>query len=156
VRTPNGPGIDADGGRFEWVDDGVTSDVTFRAFADDLDALFIAAADATTSAMVRSLDAIADRDTRPVYLAASELDLLLMALLDEIVFWKDAEQLLLRARAVRVRWRDGRYQVTAELHGERIAPERHQLEADVKAVTLAGLRVAHDPTGWSAQVTLDV
>jgi SHS2 domain-containing protein len=141
---------------FQYVEDGVTSDVTFRAFGADLDELFTAAADATTSAMVRSLDAIADCDHRPVYLAATELDLLLMAFLDEIVFWKDAEQLLLRATAVRVRWRDGRYEVTGELHGEQIDPARHDLEADVKAVTLAGLSVAHGTAGWTAQVTLDV
>jgi SHS2 domain-containing protein len=143
-------------GRFEYVEDGVTSDVTFRAFADDLDALFQAAADATTTAMVRSLDAIAARTSRPVFLTATELDLLLMTFLDEIVFWKDAEQLLLRATEVRVRWQDGRYELRAELRGEKIDPARHELEADVKAVTLAGLRVERAGAGWTAQVTLDV
>lgn len=141
---------------FEYVDDGVTSDITFHAFGADLDALFTAAGDATTAAMVRSLDTVRDTTSRDVFLAASELDLLLMSFLDEIVFWKDAEQLLLRPRDVRVRWRDGRYEVTAELHGEPIDPGRHELEADVKAVTLAGLQVVHDDDGWRAQVTLDV
>ncbi len=141
---------------FEYIDDGVTSDVTFNAFAPDLDALFTVAGDAVTAAMVRSLDSIRDTTSRKVFLAATELDLALMSFLDEIVFWKDAERLLLRPRDVRVRWRDGRYEITAELHGEPIDPERHELEADVKAVTLAGLRVVRVQDGWRAQVTLDV
>lgn len=144
------------GASFEYLEEGVTSDVTFRARADDLDQLFTAAADATTQAMVRSLDAIAPAVSRPVFLAANEVDLLLMAFLDEIVFWKDAEQLLLRAHDVRVRQRDGRYELTAELRGDKIDPARHELEADVKAATLAGLRVERSGAGWTAQVTLDV
>jgi len=141
---------------FEYLEDDVTSDVTFRAFGGDLDELFTVAGDATTAAMVRSLDSIAARTSRRVSLAADALDLLLMAFLDEIVFWKDAEQLLLRPADVHVLTVDGGYQVAAELRGEQIDPRRHELEADVKAVTLHGLRVQRSGSGWSAQVTLDV
>ncbi|HEY8514099.1 MAG TPA: archease [Candidatus Binatia bacterium] len=141
--------------RFEYIE-GVTADVTFRAYADDLDGLFWIAAEATASAMVGSLDSIAPTVAKPVLLTASELDLLLMVFLEELVFWKDAEQLLLRATEVRVASRDGEHEVRAELRGERIDPTRHRLEADVKAVTLAGLRVERTDDGWMAQVTLDV
>jgi SHS2 domain-containing protein len=40
--------------------------------------------------------------------------------------------------------------------GERIDRQRHVLVADVKAVTLQGLRVEHTGARWEAQVTLDV
>lgn len=142
--------------RWEYVDEGATSDLTFRAYGETLDDLFAAAADATTGAMVRSLDTVACTASHPVHLTAGALDLLLMTLLDEIVFWKDAERQLLRAADVRVAWRDGRYELRAELRGERIDPARHDLEADVKAVTLSGLRVERAGDGWLAQVTLDV
>ena len=138
------------------MDEGATSDLTFRAYGDTLDALFTAAADATTGAMVRSLDSVETTTSHAVQLEADALDLLLMAFLDEIVFWKDAEQQLLRAADVRVGWRDGRYRLRAELRGERIDPRRHDLEADVKAVTLSGLCVERAGEGWRAQATLDV
>jgi SHS2 domain-containing protein len=141
---------------FEYLEDAVTSDVTFRAFGADLDELFRVAGDATTAAMVRSLDSVVPRTSRRVALAADALDLLLMSFLDEIVFWKDAEQLLLRPADVRVLSSDGRYEVSAELRGEPIDSRRHELEADVKGVTLHGLRVERSGAGWSAQVTLDV
>jgi SHS2 domain-containing protein len=141
---------------FEYLENDVTSDVTFRAFGRDLGELFTAAGDATAAAMVRSLDSIAPATSRPVALDGAALDLLLMAFLDEIVFWKDAERLLLRPASVHVVARDDGYRVAGELRGEAIDPGRHELEADVKAVTLHGLRVEPADGGWSAQVTLDV
>ena len=140
---------------FEYVE-GATSDLTFRAYGRGLDELFTAAADATTAAMVDSLDSIGTTTIRSVSLDAKELDRLLMAFLDEIVFWKDADRLLLRATDVHVRWQDGRYELRAELHGEQIDPAKHRLEADVKATTLHGLRVERADDGWLAEVTLDV
>ena len=38
----------------------------------------------------------------------------------------------------------------AELEGERIDPARHEQVADVKAVTLHGLRVERTEVGWQA------
>jgi SHS2 domain-containing protein len=140
---------------FEFVE-GATSDLTFRAHGRGLDELFTAAADATTAAMVDSLDSVSVITSRSVSLDGRALDLLLMSFLDEIIFWKDADQLLLRATDVHVRGQNGRYEVRAELRGERIDPDKHRLEADVKAVTLHGLRVERADDGWLAEVTLDV
>jgi protein archease len=141
---------------FEYLEDDVTSDVTFRAFGRDLDELFTVAGDATTAAMVRSLESVAAGTSRQVSLGANALDLLLMGFLDEIIFWKDRDRLLLRPADVRVRPAGDRYEVTAELRGEPIDLARHEVEADVKAATLHGLRVERSGSGWSAQVTLDV
>jgi SHS2 domain-containing protein len=40
--------------------------------------------------------------------------------------------------------------------GERIDPAKHELEADVKGVTLHQLQVAPTAEGWEAMVVLDV
>lgn len=142
--------------RFEYLEDDVTSDVTFRAFGRELGELFAAAGDAVTAAMVRTLDSVLPVTTRRVAVEADSLDLLLMSFLDEIVFWKDAEQLFLRPGDVRVEAIDRGYRATGELRGEPIDRRRHELEADVKGVTLHGLAVERDDGGWSARVTLDV
>jgi SHS2 domain-containing protein len=139
---------------YEFLDDGVTSDVTFHAWGRSLEELFTAAADATLNVMVRSLDSVQPLETRCVSVEADALDLLLMRFLDELVYRKDVEELLLRATEVHVD--PGRNRVQAVLSGERIDPKRHELVADVKAVTLHDLRVERTETGWDAHVTLDV
>ena len=141
---------------FEYLEDSVTSDVTFRVWADSLDELFKAAADATTNVMVVALDSVRPTLSVPVSLTAEALDLLLMRFLDELIFRKDADGLLLRAATVTVDRNDHQHRAQAELRGEPVDPSQHELVADVKAVTLYGLRVERTTAGWEAQVTLDV
>ncbi len=141
---------------YEYLEDSVTSDVTFRAWGRDLDELFTAAADATLNVMVAALDTVAPVVTVVASVDAEALDLLLMRLLDELIFHKDAEALLLRAASVHVERRDHMFHAGGQFRGEKLDPNKHQLVADVKAVTLHGLRVEQTPSGWEAQVTLDV
>lgn len=141
---------------YEFVEDGVTSDVTFRAWGDSLDELFTCAAEATMNAMVSSLDSIRPRTTVAFAVTDEQLDLLLMRFLEELIFHKDAERLLLRPKTVRIESGDGEYRANGELHGEEIEAERHDLVADVKAVTLHRLRVEQTERGWEAEATLDV
>ena len=141
---------------YEYLEDSVTSDVTFRAWGRDLDELFTAAADATTNVMVGAVESISPTVTKPASVNAEELDLLLLRFLEELIFHKDAEGLILRATAVRVEAANDGHQVHAQLCGEPIDPNKHELLADVKAVTVHGLRVERSNSGWHAQVTLDV
>ena len=139
---------------YEFLDDGVTSDVTFHAWGRSLEELFSAAADATLNVMVRSVESVRPLETRSVSVEADALDLLLMRFLDELIYRKDVEELLLRAKELHVDTERNRVQTV--LTGERIDPKRHELVADVKAVTLHDLRVEHSEGGWLAHVTLDV
>ena len=141
---------------YEYAEEGVTSDVTFQAWGHDLDEVFAAAADATVNVMVAALDSIHPHVSRTVAVDADALDLLLLRFLDELIFAKDADGLLMRAAAVHVERGDHRHRLTATLRGEAIDPHRHELLADVKAVTLHGLSVTAGDSGWRAQVTLDV
>ncbi len=141
---------------YAYLEDGVTSDVTLQAWGNDLDELFTAAANATVNVMVSRLESIAPAVTKTVAVDAEALDLLLLRFLEEIIFHKDADGLILRATDVHVTSRGGQHRVDARLCGEPIDPGTHELLADVKAVTLHGLCVERTGTGWRAQVTLDV
>ena len=141
---------------FEYLEDGVTSDITFRAWAPDLDQLFHTAAEATVQVMVESLVSIRATQTRTVRLHADSLDLLLFRFLNEQIFHKDADGLLLRPGPVHVAKGTNGFDLRAELQGEPIDSRRHELLADVKAVTLHGLSVEPAESGWRTQVTLDV
>jgi SHS2 domain-containing protein len=142
------------GSEFEFVDR-VTSDLSFVARGASLEQLFAAAADALLAATVENPAGVADRERRDVCLEEPDLELLLLRFLNELVYLRDAEQLLLRARRVRVTLND-LARLEAELVGEAIDPVRHRMDTEVKAATAHGLRIAGEDGEWEASVTLDV
>ena len=139
---------------FEFVD-AVTSDLAFVARGATPGEAFAAAAQALLAATVEDPARVEEREVRRLELAEPDLELLLLRFLNELVYLKDAELLLLRPRTVRVSL-DSQARLEAELAGETMVPERHRLAADVKAATAHGLSVARTPGGWEARVTLDV
>ena len=141
---------------YAFLDDAPVADIGFTATGRTLDECFQSAADATLAAMVANPASLDDRARHSIAIDHELLDLSLLNFLQELVYYKDAHQLLLHASAVRVHRRDDRWRVEAVLQGERIDPHRHQLSADVKAVTVHRLRVAQTPDGWEATVVLDV
>jgi len=133
-----------------------TADIAFEATGRDLAELFSDAADATTNVMIDNIEAIQPRETRQIELSNEKLDMLLFDLLQELIFLKDAERLLLRMREVQIDQRDENYFVTATAEGEPLDAERHHQRADVKAVTLHDFSVERMESGWKARVLLDI
>jgi SHS2 domain-containing protein len=139
---------------YEFVD-AVTSDVTFVARGSSLEQVFAAAADALLAVTLDDPASLEARDRRAIRLREPDLELLLLRFLDELIYLRDAEELLLRAAWLRIE-DAGEASLEGELAGERIDRSRHRLAADVKAATAHGLRVAREGSGWVARVTLDV
>jgi SHS2 domain-containing protein len=142
--------------RYVYVDDIAVGDIAFRAWGDTLEDVFRAAAEATMHAMVENHEAIAPLYQRGFELHDVELDLLLLQFLQEFVYYKDAEQLLLRVQDVTISRDAAGFTLQGRAAGERIDPAKHELEADVKGVTLHQLQVAPTAAGWEATVVLDV
>jgi len=141
---------------FEYVDDIATADVAFRAWGATAEELFIAASDALVNVMVERLDSIEPRERRSMALEAEAMDMLLFELLQEIIFYKDADRLLLRMSRVDIRVRNDHFSLRAEASGETIDSDRHDLIVDVKAVTFHRYRVEQTPEGWEAFVIVDI
>jgi SHS2 domain-containing protein len=106
--------------------------------------------------MLENLPALAPREQRCFEIHDASLDLLLLQFLQEFVYYKDAQRLLLRAEAVTIQRDEAGFVLRARAAGEPIDPARHELGADVKGVTLHRLQVVQTPTGWEATVILDV
>lgn len=140
---------------YRFVVDVATADAVFEARGATLEALFTAAADATLKTMVQELETIEDRIRRSIRVEAAAPDLLLFHLLQELIYYKDAERLLLRVRKIRIFRAGAQYVLEAEAGGEQIDPQKHELLTDVKAVTLYRLRVGETAKGWEAYVVLD-
>jgi len=141
---------------YRYLEGIATADVAFEAWGATLEETYLAAADATLNTMVAEIGTVAPRERRVFSLAADSLDLLLFDLLQELVYHKDADRLLLRVRDLRIEETGSGYRLHADAVGETIDPGRHPLLADVKAVTLHRLSVEKTPSGWRAVVVLDV
>ena len=141
---------------YAYADDIAIADLAFRAWGQTVEATFIAAAEATMHAMVEDLATVAPREQRTLELHDEQMDLLLWQFLQELLFYKDAQRLLLRVYEVRITGRDHGFTLQAKAAGEPLDPARHALGADVKGVTLHRLQVVQSPNGWEATVVLDV
>jgi SHS2 domain-containing protein len=139
---------------FEFVDS-VTSDLSFVARGATLADAFRAAAEALLAATLDNPEDVERALVRPVALEADDLELLLLRLLSELVYLRDAEGLLLRVGELCVE-PGPPARLEGALEGESIRPGRHRLAGDVKAVTAHGLRVSRGPRGFEVEVTLDV
>ena len=141
---------------YKYLEEIGTADIAFEATGRDLPELFSEAADATTNVMIDNIEAIQPRQTRQIELSNDKLDMLLFDLLQELIFLKDAERLLLRIREVQIDDRAEMYLVKATAEGETLDVERHHQRADVKAVTLHDFSVERTEGGWKARVLLDI
>jgi SHS2 domain-containing protein len=141
---------------YRYLEEIGTADIAFEATGRDLPELFSDAADATLNVMIDNIEAIQPRETRQIELSNDKLDMLLFDLLQELVFLKDAERLLLRLREVQIAEREESYFLKATAQGEPLDGERHHQRADVKAVTLHDFSVERIDGVWNARVLLDI
>ena len=141
---------------YKFLEEIGTADIAFEATGRDLPGLFVAAADATMNVMIDNLDAIELRETRQIELSNDQIDMLLFDFLQELIYFKDAKRLLLRACETQIEQKDEIYFLKSKVAGERLDDTRHQQRADVKAVTLHGFTVEKHDGGWRARVLLDI
>jgi SHS2 domain-containing protein len=141
---------------FKYLEDIAIADAAFLAWGATLEELFVAAADATTGVMIGDLDSIRCGHSMSVQLEENDLEWLLFQFLQEIIFLKDAEQLLVRVVSLVIEQQKDGLSLRCVFAGDRIDPSRHELLVDVKAVTLHRFRVERAAESWEAQVVLDV
>ena len=140
---------------FEFLED-VTSDLCFVARGATLPAVFAAAAEALLDATVEQRETLGSVELRQLELVEPDLELLLLRFLNELIYLRDAQALLLRPRELCVEAGSREARLVAELVGEHVDPARHHLLSDVKAATAHGLALGREQDGFRATVTLDV
>jgi SHS2 domain-containing protein len=132
------------------------ADVAFEATAISVEQVFLAAAEALLNTMVESVESIRPRQSRTICTAADSLELLLYEFLEELVYSKDAEGLLLRVSRVEIEQKGSSWHVSALARGEEIDPIRHEQRADVKAITWHRFKLESAGGTWRCFVILDV
>jgi SHS2 domain-containing protein len=141
---------------YRYIEDVAIADIALEAWGWTIEEMFISAADATINVMVAELDSIQLRDHRHFRMEDTQLDLLLLQTLQELIYYKDAEQLLLRIASVQISFQDDHWTLSADAAGETLNLDRHNPIVDVKAVTLHLLRVEKRNNEWTAVVVLDI
>ena len=142
---------------YRFLDGLSLADLAFEVTGSSADELFADAWEAALRVMIEEPSSLERRVRRVIELENESLEHLLVDFLQELLFHKDAEGLLLRLANCRVTLADGRYRLVAQAEGEAVDPQRHTLGTDVKAVTYHHLSVQrHAEGGWRATVILDV
>ncbi|MBI4145583.1 archease [Candidatus Woesearchaeota archaeon] len=129
------------------------ADLAFEAVGKDLSELFEHAALAVESAMV-DVKTVKPKETTTITLEKDSVETLLYEFLSELVYVKDAEQMLFSEFKVSVAKNKG-WQLHAHLKGDTIN-KKMKLGTDVKAITLHQFSVTQDKKGWTARVVVDV
>jgi SHS2 domain-containing protein len=128
------------------------ADLAFEATGKDLNALFENAALAVlvSQADITTVDA---KVAKKVVLENADVGQLLFDFLNEIIYFKDAEQLIFKTVKVAI---TGTYKLVAELKGEKIDLKKHKLGNDLKAVTMHQFKVEQAKTGWKCRAVIDI
>jgi SHS2 domain-containing protein len=142
---------------YRFLEDIATADVAFEAMGKTVEEMFIEAAEASMNVMVDDLSSIERIEHRRISLSAEAMDMLLFDFIQELIYLKDAEQLLLRVWQISIEQKNGGFHLMADVYGEVLDPIKHKLNVDVKAVTLHRFAVEQTPPkGWKASVILDI
>jgi len=128
------------------------ADIGFRAFGRSLAELFETAALALLS-IGGEIEDVAARDEHHVEAAATDYESLLVAWLNEVLYWFDGKRIAFRQFRVQEIEPE---RVTAIGWGEPRSADRHRAKLIVKAVTWHQLKVSRCDDGWVAEVYLDV
>ena len=141
---------------FETIENITRADIAYRIYGNDLSELFHSGAKAILSAMTGNPDAISADINKNIKLSEKDPEWLFFNFLQEIIFFKDSESLLLLPDKIEITKARHGYYCKGRLSGEKINPERHELKVDVKAVTMHNYKLENKYGLWTATVVLDV
>lgn len=141
---------------FRFLEDVSIADVAFEARGRTLAELFSNSALAVTNTMVKDVGTVEPRVAKSFELEADDPEMLLYYFLQELVYYKDAELLLFSRYDLDIKQDIGQWRLRADVQGEELSREKHELGANVKAVSLHNFKVRKTAQGWQADVILDV
>ncbi len=139
---------------FKFLEKIAVADIAFEAQGKTLNSLFVNCAKATFETMA-DLKTVTPRHTEKVNLENKTLPDLLFDWLAELIYLKDYKAMIFKDFSVKITQNEN-YKLTAEVKGEAIDQQKHQLRADVKAVTYHMLEVKKSKGIWKAKVILDI
>ncbi|MEM3171312.1 MAG: archease [Candidatus Hadarchaeales archaeon] len=139
--------------KFEWVEH--PSDIGFRAYGKDLGEAFENAALALFEIMTDT-GRVEPREEVEVELEAEDEQALLYDWLDRLLYFRDAEGLLLSRFEVEVREEGERWRLRGRAWGERFDPSKHEERTAVKAMTYHLMEIRKEGDRVVVQAVVDI
>ncbi|HON77296.1 MAG TPA: archease [Spirochaetota bacterium] len=141
---------------FRILDDITCADTAIELDGGDLSELFTAGAGALLAVIVENPGAVVKHIARSFSLENKEIDLLLYEFLEELIYYKDAESLLLIPEKISIEHVDNVYRLHCSAAGDMADRKKYSFNVDVKAVTFHKFNVKYENNVWYATVVLDV
>jgi SHS2 domain-containing protein len=132
------------------------ADIAFRVRGKTVEELFSAGARALIAILLQNIETVRPSVDVSFTCESGEIDLLYFDFLSELIYFKDAEKLLLLPDRITITSASEGFTLTCSMQGERIDRTRHIFTVDIKAITLHNLFVERNDVGWSATAVLDV
>ena len=132
------------------------ADAAIEVNSDSLEGIFVDSGKALTNTMVDNLKSVKTNQKYTFKVESQERDLLLFEFLEKLVIEKDANQMLFSEFEVKINQMSKKFMVSVIAHGEHIDYDRHELCADVKAVTLHKFSLTREKEDWKAEMILDI
>jgi SHS2 domain-containing protein len=120
--------------KYKFLPNIATADIAFEAYGENHNELFENAALALQETMV-DVATLSGEKEKSLELESKSLEDLLYLFLDELVFLKDAEQLVFNKINCSINKVGGKFRLKADLFGNKLDFKKHEPRDDVKAVT---------------------
>lgn len=141
---------------YKFRSDVAISDCAFYAYGKDVAELIVNACQATTEAMVNR-EKIEPKAEKTFEIETDSLENLLYLALGEVIYLKDAEQLVFRDFEItRLEEKPKAFSLSMKMKGEKINHDKHESHSDVKAVTYHQFKITKTHEGYRASVILDI
>lgn len=130
-----------------------TADVVFKAYGKNLTELFKNAALALFEIMVNTKK-VEPKIRKKISVKGDDIKSLMFKWLNELIFYVDAQGLAFSKFDVKID--EKKMTLDAEVWGERINPEKHEIREDAKACTYHKMEIKKKKGGWEAQIIIDI
>lgn len=131
-----------------------TADLKFRSYGNTLDACFENSAKAMVSSII-DITPLESHLEKEIEISSDSLETLLHDFLSEILFLFETEELLFKEFQVSIK-KNRKYNLYAKLKGEKFNPKKHNITAEIKAVTYHEMVIEKHNSGWIAEVLCDI
>jgi SHS2 domain-containing protein len=141
---------------YELIENITHADVAVRVKGSSYDEIFVKGANALMREMVENPGDIERVVVKEGAISGENPELIYFEFLNEILFFKDAEGILLLPESVELKETAEGFTCSFRLSGEKIIRGKHLFRVDVKAVTMHGLKIYVDNGVYTAESVFDV
>lgn len=141
--------------KFRVLEDDATADIAYFAYGKSLEEMYENAALGLFS-LIAELQKVDERQVDLITVEAEDREALMLDFLNELIYRWDTEGVLFSSFSCELDETSEGLKLVAECKGEVFDEERHEINAEVKAVTYFGMEVKKENDTWKTKVTPDV